>query len=48
MNGGGAAARGGSFEDSFDSCEISLEVPHDGRPDAVTSFRLVRKVNESS
>lgn len=47
VDSGGVRARGGSFEDSFDSCEISLQVPHNGQPDAVTSFRLVRKLSGS-
>ena len=48
IDGNRASARGGSFEDSFDSCEISLQIPHNGQPDAVTSFRLVRTVTGSS
>jgi serine/threonine protein kinase len=46
VDGGNVRVRGGSFEDSFDSCEISLQVPHNGQPDAVTSFRLVREVGD--
>jgi hypothetical protein len=48
IDAGRTTARGGSFEDSFDSCDISLQVPHNGQPDAVTSFRLVRSVKGSS
>jgi hypothetical protein len=44
IDSGSVQARGGSFEDSFESCEISLQVSHDGQPDAVTSFRLVRQL----
>lgn len=45
---GGARVRGGSFEDSFESCEISLNESHSGNPDAVTSFRLIRLLAGSS
>ena len=48
VDSGRTLARGGSYKDSFDSCDISLQVPHSGQPDAVTSFRLVRKVGGSS
>jgi hypothetical protein len=44
QDGGSVSAHGGSFEDPYDACEISLSVPHSGRPDAVTGFRLVRKI----
>jgi len=37
-------AQGGSFEDPYDSCDIRLQVTHDGNPDSVTGFRLVREV----
>ena len=45
-SGQGVVANGGSYEDSHDTCDVSLQVPHDGRPDAVTGFRLVRKVGD--
>jgi serine/threonine protein kinase len=41
MDGDGVKARGGAFEDSFSSCEISLERPHSGSSDETTGFRLV-------
>jgi formylglycine-generating enzyme required for sulfatase activity len=44
----GIWALGGSHQDAFSSCDIKLRVTHDGQPDAVTGFRLVRKVNDSS
>jgi len=45
---GAISALGGSFQDPFDSCEITLRVPHSGQPDAVTGFRLVRKIGGAS
>ena len=44
LSGQSVVARGGSFEDPYDTCDTTLQVSHDGRPDAVTGFRLVRKV----
>jgi formylglycine-generating enzyme required for sulfatase activity len=44
LSGQSIVARGGSFEDPYDNCDIKLQVSHDGRPDSVTGFRLVRRV----
>jgi hypothetical protein len=44
MSGQSVVVKGGSFEDPYDTCDTSLQVSHDGRPDGVTGFRLVRKV----
>ncbi len=44
MDGQSISARGGSFENSYDTCEISLKVAHDGRADSITGFRLIRTV----
>jgi serine/threonine protein kinase len=44
MDGQSISARGGSFENSYDACEISLKVAHDGKADSITGFRLVRNV----
>jgi len=43
-DGGGVVARGGSINDRYETCSISLAVPHNGQADPVTSFRLVRKL----
>ncbi len=48
VDGQGVSARGGSHKDRYESCDIGLQQPHDGQPDAVTGFRLVRKVGGSS
>jgi formylglycine-generating enzyme required for sulfatase activity len=42
--GGAAAVRGGSYQDSYSKCDISLERPHDGTRDEATGFRLVREL----
>ena len=44
MSGQRVIAKGGSFEDPYDSCDIKLQVTHDGNADDVTGFRLVREV----
>ncbi len=36
--------RGGAFEDSRAECSIQLSVSHDGQPDKLTGFRLVRAI----
>ena len=46
MSGQSIIAKGGSFEDPYDTCAISLQVSHDGRADAVTGFRLLRGIGE--
>ena len=43
-SGGGFAARGGAFDDPLTRCGVSLNKPHSGNADAVTSFRLVREL----
>ena len=43
-SGAGVTVRGGAFQDSFSKCDISLERPHDGTPDEVTGFRVVREL----
>ncbi len=43
-SGAGIVVRGGAFQDSFSKCDISLERPHDGTPDEVTGFRVVREL----
>jgi serine/threonine protein kinase len=44
LDGQSISARGGSFQNSYDSCEISLKVAHDGKADPITGFRLVRNI----
>jgi len=44
----GIWALGGSHRDAFSACSVTLRVPHDGQADAVTGFRLVREVTDSS
>jgi hypothetical protein len=44
MSGQSVIAKGGSFEDAYDTCSISLQVSHDGNPDDVTGFRLLRGI----
>jgi hypothetical protein len=46
LSGQSIVARGGSFEDPYDSCDIKLQVAHDGNADSVTGFRLVRRVGD--
>ncbi|MES2673515.1 MAG: protein kinase [Pseudomonadota bacterium] len=41
---GSTSAAGGSFETVFEECNINYKVAHDGRPDNVTGFRVVRQV----
>lgn len=41
---GGAKARGGAYRDAMQECAIGLERDHDGSPDELTSFRLVRDI----
>ena len=45
---GGTSVRGGSINDGYESCSITLQSPHNGQADAVTSFRLIRAVGEPS
>ena len=40
-DGDGVRARGGTFEDAFSKCDISLEKPHDGQSDSSTGFRVL-------
>ena len=44
MSGQRFVAKGGSFEDAYDICSVSLQVTHDGSADAVTGFRLLRRI----
>lgn len=41
---GVTSAVGGSFETTFEECNINYKVNHDGRADAITGFRVVREV----
>lgn len=43
---GSYSAVGGSFETTFDECNINSKASHDGRADNVTGFRVVREVND--
>lgn len=40
----GLAARGGAFSDVDTRCRIAFARAHDGEPDPVTGFRLVREL----
>ncbi len=42
---GGLKARGGTFEDPLSRCDASISRRHNGQPDGVTGFRLVRELN---
>ena len=42
--GGSLLVRGGSYQDPFTQCDISLSIHHDGQADPVTGFRLVREL----
>lgn len=44
--GSGIAAVGGSFETAMEECDINNKAAHDGKPDNVTGFRIVREVND--
>jgi formylglycine-generating enzyme required for sulfatase activity len=44
LSGQNIVVRGGSFQDPYVDCDIKLQVTHDGNPDSVTGFRLVREV----
>ena len=44
VDGGSVSARGGAFNDSLAKCEISMSKSHDGSPDDITGFRVVRNV----
>jgi len=46
MSGGSAAALGGSRETAMDQCTASSAVPHDGKADNLTGFRLVREISQ--
>jgi len=37
-------AVGGSFKDPIAECSIHTSIPHDGRADAETGFRLIREI----
>jgi serine/threonine protein kinase len=43
-SGGGAAALGGSFDTPMENCNSSAASPHDGKPDGLTGFRVLREV----
>ncbi len=43
---GSTSAVGGSYETTFEECNINNKVAHDGRPDNVTGFRVVREVTD--
>ncbi|NKC12289.1 MAG: protein kinase [Gammaproteobacteria bacterium] len=45
---GGLAARGGMYQDKLNRCTVDLSRSHDGTPDAVTGFRLVRLINRGN
>jgi serine/threonine protein kinase len=47
-SGGGFSARGGDFQDTLSSCDITLDKPSSGAADDVTGFRLVREVQSKS
>ncbi|MCW8963564.1 MAG: formylglycine-generating enzyme family protein, partial [Gammaproteobacteria bacterium] len=40
----GLKARGGAYKDAMQKCTIKLERAHDGNPDEITTFRIVRDV----
>lgn len=42
--GGRLLAIGGSFETSMDQCRSDYSVAHDGSPDAITGFRVLREL----
>lgn len=46
--GGGVSARGGAYQDTLSSCDVSLVKPHSGAADDVTGFRLVREIQSNS
>ena len=40
----GVKVRGGAYSDAMKECTVELERAHDGNPDKITSFRIVRDV----
>jgi serine/threonine protein kinase len=43
--GGRHSAVGGSFETAMDECNLQSSTPHDGAPDPITGFRVLREVD---
>ena len=43
-SGNGVVARGGTFEDPLDKCDLSISRAHSGRADSTTGFRVVREL----
>ncbi len=43
-SGSGLEVRGGAYTDNLTQCEIDKRSPHSGQPDAVTGFRVLRKI----
>jgi hypothetical protein len=41
---GKVSAVGGSYKNAMDECKISYKQPHDGQPNDVTGFRVVREL----
>ncbi|HEY5701146.1 MAG TPA: SUMF1/EgtB/PvdO family nonheme iron enzyme, partial [Gammaproteobacteria bacterium] len=41
---GGLLAKGGAFQDPVAACSIQSNRPHDGDPDGITGFRLLREL----
>jgi serine/threonine protein kinase len=44
--GGSVAALGGSHETAMESCTASTAVPHDGKADTTTGFRVLRELTD--
>lgn len=44
-NGSGISARGGAFQDSLSSCDITLSKDYSGAANEVTGFRVVRNID---
>jgi formylglycine-generating enzyme required for sulfatase activity len=42
--GSGLEVRGGAFENPIEQCEIRLSDSHDGKPDRLTGFRVLREL----
>ena len=42
--GAGWEVRGGAFENPLDQCDIRLSTSHDGTPDRLTGFRVLREL----
>jgi hypothetical protein len=45
---GGVKAVGGAYSDSLSNCSISLSKAHNGQPDDITGFRVVRDLKVGS